>query len=119
LMTALELDQQLAQGKTLEQALAGMLRRPDLYPPRLLKALQTLRPIGQDWVARLVRVRQLETFMVLDEDVRARNGLLLAPKGHEVTTPLVHRLRSFVLGVGVEEPFRVLMPGDAEIRIAA
>jgi hypothetical protein len=40
-------------------------------------------------------------------------------KGHELTTPLIHRLRSFRLGVGVVEPFRVLMPGDTEIRIAA
>jgi CheY-like chemotaxis protein len=119
LMTALELDQRLAQGRSLESALAGMACRPDLYPAHLLKTLETLKPIGQDWVPRLVHVRQLETFMVLDEDVRARNGFLLAAKGHEVTTPLIHRLRSFRLGIGVVEPFRVLMPGDAEIRIAA
>lgn len=119
LMTALELDQRLSQGKPLDQAIAGMRRRPDLYPPRLLKALETLQPIGQDWVSRLVQVRQLETFMVLDEDVRARNGLLLAPKGHEVNAPLIHRLRSFVLGVGVVEPFRILMPSASEIRVAA
>jgi CheY-like chemotaxis protein len=119
LMTALELDQRLAQGQSLEEALAGMARRPDLHPPHILKTLETLKPIGQDWVPRLVHVRQLETFMVLDEDVHARNGFLLAPKGHELTTPLIHRLRSFRLGIGVVEPFRVLMPGDAEIRIAA
>jgi hypothetical protein len=119
LMTALELDQMLSQGKPLNQAIAGMRRRPDLYSPRLLKALETLRPIGQDWVPRLATVRQLETFMVLDEDVRARNGLLLAPQGHEVTAPLIHRLRSFALGIGVVEPFRVLMPGESEMRVAA
>jgi CheY-like chemotaxis protein len=119
LTTAMELDQRLAQGKTLEQALAGMARQPDLYPPHILKTLESLKPIGQDWVPRLVHVRQLETFMVLDEDVHARNGFLLAPKGHELTTPLIHRLRSFRLGIGVVEPFRVLMPGDTEIRIAA
>jgi FixJ family two-component response regulator len=119
LLSAIELDKRLAQGQTVEQALTGMSRKPDLYPPRLLRALEGLQPIGQDWVPRLVGVRQLETFMVLDEDVRARNGMLLAPKGHEVTTPLILRLRSFVLGVGVVEPFRVLMPGDAEMRVAA
>lgn len=119
LTTALELDQRLAQGKSLEEAITGMARRPDLYPPHLLQTLETLKPIGQDWVPRLVHVRQLETFMVLDEDVHARNGFLLAPKGHELTTPLIHRLRSFRLGIGVVEPFRVLMPGDSEIRVAA
>jgi CheY-like chemotaxis protein len=119
LMTALELDQRLSQGKSLDEAIAAMRRRPDLHPPRLLKALESLQPIGQDWVPRLVHVRQLETFMVLDEDVRARNGMLLAPRGHEVNAPLIHRLRSFVLGVGVVEPFRILMPGSSAMRVAA
>jgi CheY-like chemotaxis protein len=119
LTTALELDQRLARGESVEHAVGRMARRPDLYPPRLLKTLETLKPIGHDWLPRLVRVRQLETFMVLDEDVRARNGLLLAPKGHELTTPLILRLRAFARGVGVVEPFRVLMPGDTEIRVAA
>jgi hypothetical protein len=52
--------------------------------------------------------------MILWERMRGthsnRNGL---------TAPLIHRVRSFRLGIGVVEPFRALTPGVSEIRIAA
>jgi CheY-like chemotaxis protein len=119
LRLALALDQLLAQGMALERALGELRRCPRHHPLHLLNALETLQPAGHGMVPRMVTVRQLETFMVLDEDVYARNDMLIACRGHEVTTPMIHRFRSFVLGVGVREPFRVLMPANGEIRLAA
>jgi hypothetical protein len=50
--------------------------------------------------------------MVADEDIRARNGQVLVPKGEQLTSPLLERLRSFATAVGIVEPIKVLLPQE-------
>ncbi|MBW7930377.1 MAG: hypothetical protein H3C57_03615 [Gammaproteobacteria bacterium] len=45
--------------------------------------------------------------MIVDEDLKSRNGIRLVPQGHEITEALMVRLSSVAAGVGVCEPFRV------------
>jgi hypothetical protein len=52
--------------------------------------------------------------MILDQDVRARNGLLLVARGQEVTTAVARRLEGFAQGLGVNEPFQVRVPAPGE-----
>ena len=47
--------------------------------------------------------------MILDEDVISQDGLLLAPKGQNVTTLVIERLSNFVHEVGVVEPIHVVV----------
>lgn len=46
----------------------------------------------------------MSTGMVLNQDVKAKNGILLASKGQDVTYSLKERLRNFAKTIGVEEP---------------
>jgi hypothetical protein len=48
--------------------------------------------------------------MVVDQDVRSKNGLLLLAKGQEVTPSVLGRLRAFASKTGIIEPIRVLTP---------
>ena len=48
--------------------------------------------------------------MVANEDIRARNGLLLLTKGEQVSYPILERLRSFATEIGIVEPIQVLLP---------
>jgi hypothetical protein len=47
--------------------------------------------------------------MILEEDLVSPKGIRLVPAGHEVTRSLIVRLGSIAAGVGVAEPFRVLV----------
>lgn len=58
--------------------------------------------------SRQVYVAELAEHMILDENILTRNGDILITKGHELTSPLIHRLRAFEQGAaGVRQPFRV------------
>ncbi len=48
--------------------------------------------------------------MILNQDLKASNGVLLVSKGQEVTFPVLKRLWNFAKEGGVQEPFRVLAP---------
>ncbi len=118
LRTALALDQYLAQGYSVPTALGSLRRQASRYPIRLLTALENLVLDGPPRILA-VRVHELDTSMVLDQDVYARNGMLLVARGHEVTVPVILRLRGFSKGAGVVEPIRVSIAGAADERAAA
>jgi hypothetical protein len=48
--------------------------------------------------------------MVLDCDVKTRDGALVLPKGHELSAILIERLRQFAASRRVDEPIRVRIP---------
>jgi response regulator RpfG family c-di-GMP phosphodiesterase len=110
LRLALALEHGIALGHPFSRVLMELGRQPGRYPGRLLDSLSTFVEERETLTMARINLRQLRTNMVLAEDVRSRNGLLLVPKGHEVTIPVILRLRSFADGVGVVEPFRVMVP---------
>jgi len=66
-----------------------------------------MRPAGMEpWT---LTVRELEEGMLLDEDVKAANGVLLVTKSQEVTPSMIERLKHFARTIGVAEPIRVLV----------
>jgi CheY-like chemotaxis protein len=108
LRVAVDFDVVEAQGNA---ALAvGTLRgRSQRYDPRLLEALDDLRGgEGPCDEIRELPVAAIGVGMVLAEDVRLTNGLLLVARGYEVTASFVERLRNFS-GL-VKKPIRVALP---------
>jgi hypothetical protein len=64
--------------------------------------------------ARLVGMHELRCGMVINGEVRAKNGLLLFAKGQEVTEALIERLKNFAMSSGVVQPFSVIVPKPVE-----
>jgi hypothetical protein len=54
-----------------------------------------------------MRIQDLTVGMVIEENIMAKNGMLLAPKGQEITWPVLQGLLNFSRQVGVIEPVRV------------
>lgn len=113
LKVALDFDQLVTHDTSPKVALAEMRRRQDNYLPSLLAALDNIEVDKADRTVRTVRVHELNTSMILDEDIRAGSGLLLVARGQKVTQAVLERLRSLTGIVGVVEPFRVLIPRQA------
>ena len=100
-----------AGGMPAERTFAILRGRKGWYDPRLLDALVTIRSEGPGpGAVREISLRQLETGMVVAEDIRALTGAVIVPRGQEVTWPLILRIRNFAVGIGVTEPVRVFVP---------
>jgi len=110
LHAAIDLDRLVTRGRSHEEALARMRLDIDEYWPACIDALATFKLTEGEADIRIVKAAELFSTMVVDQDVRARNGLLLLSKGQEVTPSVMGRLKAFALKIGITEPIRVLVP---------
>jgi response regulator RpfG family c-di-GMP phosphodiesterase len=111
LKIALDFDEQTVRGASIDTVLAQMKTRKEYYQPFVL-ALQEVKLEESQSETRRVSVIQLKSGMIIGEDVRAKNGLLLLAKGQEITESAIARVQGFAVTVGVKEPIMVTMPRD-------
>ncbi|MDD2706750.1 MAG: response regulator [Verrucomicrobiae bacterium] len=96
-----------------ERAIEEMRGRTGFYDPEMLAALEAElrnRRLQDDlvkWVIREVRVRDLGLGMRLVDDVKSVDGMLLVPRGFEVTYACKARLMNFAELNDVVEPVKV------------
>jgi FixJ family two-component response regulator len=109
LRVALAFDDLKVQGRSDLQAIAE-LQASYKFDARIVQALVTLQPTAPEMESRVVEVANLEPGMIVDEEIRSNLGPLLAAKGHEVTYPLVVRLKNFRRRRAVKERVAVLVP---------
>ena len=107
LRVALEFDRLVALG-AIRRAALGEMRQRGTWPERLLDALESVAAETDDRAARRLKVNELDTGMIVDQDVHTANGVLLLTKGEELTLPVIARLKSFAKTVGIQQHLRVL-----------
>ena len=107
LKVALDYDLLLYQGKKHHDAVNKLVAEKGVYNPEILKILNNVQ-IDDDQVRTLsLRVTDISIGMRAEEDIVAKNGILLTPKGQEITWPVLQGLLNFSKQVGVREPIRV------------
>ena len=114
LKATLDFDQLIHKRISHKGALSTLRKQTEEYNSRVVQALETFRIKRTEEVVKMVKVEELDTLMILEEDVRDRKGLLLVSKGQKVNLPVIVRLRNYSQGVGVVEPFRVRMVSPEE-----
>ncbi len=107
LRVAIEFDIRILRGEAREDAMAEMRRTLEEVPDRVFDALDRLTLALPEEAVRLITLRELQVAMKLDEDLRAKNGIVLLSRGQRVSATALERLRSFAVGIGIVEPFRV------------
>lgn len=119
LRAATELDQLEMRGQSRATAVATLRGREGGFPPAVLDAMSALYGGGtSSFDAREVSRGQLHHGMLLAEDLRLHNDVLIAPRGYEVTPSFIARLGNFPEGA-VREPIRVIVPpprAEREVR---
>ena len=107
LKIALDYDLLLFQGKNSNDALHELSSDTGEYNPNILKLLGNVK--SQDKHASIVslRIQDISIGMIAEENILAKNGILLAPKGQEITWPVLQGLLNFSRQVGVREPVMV------------
>ncbi len=96
LRLALDLDSLEFNGNRPDEALR-MIRDRKLYSDDLLAATERVLQRSRETVQQTnVPVAQLRVGMVLDQDIHTRRGVLIAPRGCEVTSSFLEHIRQFI-----------------------
>jgi CheY-like chemotaxis protein len=108
LWAAVQFDRHVCQGRIPEQAAQLVAQAAPGLPPAVTQAM--VKALADDSglvMSREVRLRDLEIGMMIDADIMSARGIRLVPRGTEVTSTVLERLRAVAGGVGVSEPIRV------------
>ena len=107
LKVALDYDLLIFQGKKHKVAIHELSQDKGAYNPDILKLFHQIK-LEED-LSRIVSIkaRDLSVGMIAAEDVFTQNGIFLAPKGQEITWPVLRGLMNFSKQVGIREPIRV------------
>ncbi len=108
LRVAIDFDSLVYRGLHQSEAIHFMERQAGKYNPDIIEALRSIHVEKTNTHPRMVKINELHTHMVFDQNVTADNGLVLVRKGKEVTFTVIELLKSFAEGIGVKQPFRVI-----------
>ena len=107
LHAALDYDRLLFRGKTHKDAIRELSLETGEYNPDVLKLLGNVKIQEKHASIVSLRIQDISVGMIAEENIHAKNGILLAPKGQEITWPVLQGLLNFSRQVGVREPVLV------------
>lgn len=106
----LDLDRLLMVGVAPGKALQTLQKKSEEYNPAMVASLHSLDFGLQNMVGMNIHCKELNTRMILDEDISTTTGVLLATRGQQVTEALMKGMLNYSQTLGVKEPFAVLVP---------
>lgn len=95
LKATVEFDRLVSQGTSPGKATEELLKRPKEVDPALVATLRTADFGGSDRITKLMKIKDLAPGMVIGENIYTDKKLLLVPKGQEITSTLMERLKNF------------------------
>ncbi len=107
LKAVIDYDAMLYSGLPPARALELMHRDRDAYNMVILDILAAAAPLAVEHEVKALTVSELKAGMVLAEDVRSRNGVLILAKGQEVTDALRRRLENCLVQGTLDNVIRV------------
>jgi CheY-like chemotaxis protein len=109
LKAVIDFDDLLVGGLNRDSAIAAMRAKGDLYAPGILVAMGHLDVEEGFEDAQNVAIHGLNSTMVLAEDLRTKNGLLLATKGQGINSSIQSRLENYASRDELPRTIRVRM----------
>ncbi|MFC1541991.1 HD domain-containing phosphohydrolase [Candidatus Latescibacterota bacterium] len=109
LRVVVDLDILMIKGHEFRSALIELNNQKNIYNIDVLKTLESYRfnKIEKDNLIKVVYVNDIMTGVIAYDNIVTETGILLVPKGQEITFAVIAKLKNFAQGVGVHEPFRV------------
>lgn len=111
LRLAIAFDDLKIKGNNGSEALSKLQYDPR-FDPQIVDALTTLRPEASNMELKAVRITDLATGMILQEEIRSNVGMLLVGWGQEVSYPLIVRLNNFHQRRAMPDKVLVLSPSS-------
>jgi len=101
LKMALDFDTLESGGMSKKAAIGCLEQQSGCYDPEILKVLKSIIGVESNFIFKDVSVNVLRPGMILVEDLRNTDGLLLIAKGQEITETSRQRLRNYESTVGL------------------
>ncbi len=109
LRVAIDFDAAIVRGATRDATLAAMRQRPGKYDRAVVDSLRDVEPPEVIFESRVEALANLSVGMILDEDWFSPSGLLMMPRGQEISRRVLLRLKSFT-SQDLRKRIRVLAP---------
>jgi hypothetical protein len=93
-----------------EAAITRLGSRSSEFGRDLIDALAGIKPVGGRMEARRLSTLKLATGMVLDQDIRNKQGMLLVAKGQEITGAVLIKLENFARAGLIDKEVQALIP---------
>ncbi len=101
------------KGSSRTDAVHALSRQNKDAGPDFFEALVTLDPNAEEGEVRRCRIENLVPGMIIQQEVRTADNMLLVSKGQEVTAPLVLKLKNFYERRSISADVTVSMPMSA------
>lgn len=88
-------------------AIKSMRKAKGNYNPAILDLIEKYKPKNVHASVKNISFKDVIPGMIAVEDVFAKNGAMLIPKGQEITWPVIQSLMNFEKQIGIVEPIRV------------
>jgi hypothetical protein len=118
LRITLAFDEHMARGRAKTAAIGDLHARWPRADPRIFYALSEVEAEACEKVVRACPLSELVAGMVLNEEVRTSNGMLIVAKGQEVTYPLIVKLKNFHEKRAIQGTISVAVPRIAAAAMA-
>ncbi|BHH85913.1 HD domain-containing phosphohydrolase [Desulforhopalus sp. 52FAK] len=106
LRVVIDFDRQIFRGANRGEAISWLRKQRDQYNPKYIDALAEIK-MNYEVQTISVKVQELTVGMVPIQDVLAKNGAMIIPKGQAISWSLLQGLGNFVKQIGVVEPITV------------
>jgi hypothetical protein len=113
LKAAIDHDFLLLRGGSHRDAIQQMARLQGVYHPEIL---QIMAGSGEGEAPIRIVTLNFEDIvpgMIADEDILAKNGTVLIPRGQEISWALIQSLNNFLEHIGIRNPVRVRVDADS------
>lgn len=110
LKVALDYDMLVHKGIPSSQIFRRMKGTRGAYDETMIAALESAIPSDTGYVRRMVGMRDLKEFMILEENIVTTDGMLLLAKDSELNENNIYRLIESKQSFDIREPVKVLVP---------
>jgi response regulator RpfG family c-di-GMP phosphodiesterase len=108
LRTAVEFDRMLAHGLSRSETLRHLQSHADEFNEEVVNALTTVKTESDASSRRMVMIDSLANGMVVDEDVKTNDGMLIVPKGYVINDMVRRRLKNFQMHDDIEGSIAII-----------
>jgi response regulator RpfG family c-di-GMP phosphodiesterase len=110
------IDYDLLRQQAVEHQLAikTLRKKEGIYNPKILDILEKYRPKNTHTIIKNISLKEIIPGMIAEENVCAKNGALLLPKGQGVTWHVIQSLINFKKQIGIVEPIVVRVAEQEE-----
>jgi len=112
LKAAMDFDTLISLGHTQTQAFVELKKHQEEYHPLILEVLRSIEVVDVEVETKVVGIWDLNNLMVLAEDIRTRNDLLVAARGQQVTLSMLALLHNYIGRNEIKKEVRVFVPAS-------